>query len=169
MRLAAWLGLATFLIASPARATVLANWDLDEVVRRSDLIVIGTIGKQRSIKVGTDVMTESEVLVEETLRGEPTKSFTLSQLGGKIGTSVYEIVGDAKLGRGDRVLLLTYLHKDGRRYLVGMSLGAYFLSGEHARQTVEVPLVESNGGLRPAPGLRQIAVDRIRAVARARR
>lgn len=163
------LGLgATMMVGAPAAATVLADWDVEELVRRADLIVVGTVKEQRYIvdEALKAVLTESEVVVERTLQGKEAASFVLTQLGGRAGSVVSEVVGDARLAPGDRVLLFTFRHEDGRRYLVGMALGAWFVvSGEEGSfsQDIESPLVDASGAVKAAPGRRTISVDDVRA------
>lgn len=152
-------------VTAPAGATVLAKWDLAEVTRRADLIVVGTIEAQRYVEAG-ELMTESVVRVESTLHGAPAKRIVLSQLGGRKGRIITEIDGDARLAVGDRVLLYTYRHEDGRRYLVGMSLGAYQVEAKSARQTIDVPLVDRSGALSPPPGVRSIDLELVRSTIR---
>lgn len=154
-------------LAGPAAATLLADWDLDELARRADLIVVGTVEAQVTV-VPTDkrvVLTESTIRVERTLLGAPRATFVLSQLGGRKGSVVTEIVGDARLAEGDKVLLFTFEHEDKRRYLVGMALGAWFLGEEPGvlEQTVTASLVDAQGQLREGPGLRQATLADVEA------
>jgi hypothetical protein len=162
------LGLVVLVAASPVRATVLADWNLDDLVQRADLIVVGKVGAQRSVHVqqaghGDTLMTETTIAVERTLLGRSGPSFVLSQLGGREGDRIVEIVGDAVLNPGDRVLLFTYQHSDGRRYLVGMSLGAYLAGGTTFDQQIDVPQIRPDGALLPPPGRRAITEAVVRS------
>lgn len=60
------LGLALAL-AQPAGATVLSDWKLEEIVQRSDLIVIGTVRAARGVEGEGTVLTASKIEVERTL------------------------------------------------------------------------------------------------------
>lgn len=155
-------------VAPGASATILADWDLEELARRSDLVVVGTVKEQRFVvdEKMKAVLTESELVVERTLQGKPMPTLVLTQLGGRAGSVVSEVMGDARLTPGARVLLFTFAHEDGRRYLVGMALGAWFMaSGPDGAltQLVDSPLVNESGEVRPAPGQRIITIDDVKA------
>ncbi|MCC7383777.1 MAG: hypothetical protein IT384_18190 [Deltaproteobacteria bacterium] len=169
-RFSAWpTALALLLLARPAEATVLADWSLDQVAARADLIVIGVVESKRTL-AGEMLMTESVFRVERTLAGAATDRIVLSQLGGRQGDRVVEIVGDAELAIGGRFVLFTRVHADGRRYLVGMALGAYALEGERATQRIDAPLIDARGVVTPAPGVRSLPLEGlIEAIARSRR
>lgn len=162
--------IVVLLLPVSGHATLLLRWDLDQLVARSDLIVVGTLGSQRSIQSGEHVLTESTINVEQTLLGKPIGMFVLSQLGGQIGTIITDVVGTARLRSGQRVVLITYQHADGRRYLVGMSQGAFTLSGSRLVQRIDVPRVLPSGQLSPASGVQTQYVDTlVDAIARRNR
>ena len=123
-------GALLFLAPAAAFATVLADWDLPELLARADRVAIGTIGEKRTVLVEQAPMTETAVRVEETLFGAPVRALSISQLGGVIGGKRTWVDGDAELVRGAKMVLFTYEHRDGRTYLVGMSLGAFLISGD---------------------------------------
>ncbi len=158
---------ASLLVATPASATILADWDLADLAVRTDTVVIGVVGSQRSLRVDGLLMTETEVRVERILRGEPRDTLTLSQLGGREGTLIAEVIGTAELIPGERVLLFTYRHADGRRYLVGMALGAFFVRDrEVLTRRVDVPLMTRDGSLRPPPGRQQLRLEEVETALR---
>jgi len=157
-------------IADAASATVLANWSLEEVVRRGDSVVIGTVRGQRFVESRGEALAETDVEVDEVLLGPPLRTLTVSQMGGEAAGVRTEVVGDARLEPGRRVLLITFAHQDGRRYLVGMALGALFLDDDARtlRQDVEASLVEPDGRVLPPPGERRVDLEGVRALVRAR-
>lgn len=162
-----WLAALLLVIWSgEASATILADWDLEEVIRRADSIVIGRVRARRTVVVDRRPLTETSVEVEETLLGAPVKTLVVSQLGGVVRGQASEVVGDARLRVGDRLLLFTFRHQDGRRHLVGMALGAYVLRGETLEQDVEVPLLREDGRLLPPPGPRTRALNEVRNLIR---
>lgn len=155
-----------FSLAPAAEATVLANWSMEEVVSRADSVVIGTIGAKRTVegKKGR-LLTETTVQVDEVLMGAPRGELVVSQLGGRRGEVVTEVAGDAKLEPGARMLLMTFEHKDGRRYIVGMALGAFRLDGEATLvQRIDATLLDDQGKMHPAPGLRKTSLEKVRAL-----
>ena len=152
----------------PAAATILPNWNLDEMIRRSDLIVVGTVGADRTVRDGRQLLTETSINVERTLLGVSRPTIVISQMGGRDGVRVSGALGDARLIRGHRVLLFTFAAQDGRRFLVGMGLGAYEMSTDRGEQILDVPLVAPGQTITP-PVQRRIAIrDVIRAIGRVR-
>jgi hypothetical protein len=142
------------LLASAAQGTVLADWDVSELAARADRIDVVTVVAQRSSDEGELGRTFSRVRVERTLKGAKATELELTQLGG-VDT---EVVGDARLRVGERWLLFSFGAPDGRRYLVGMSLGAWRVDGARLTQDIEVPLASGDGELLPAPGRRAATI-----------
>jgi hypothetical protein len=146
---------------------MLLNWSLEDLLARADRVVIGRVASQRSVEENGRVLTESVVHVERTLLGNHSPSFVLSQLGGRKGHLVIDVVGTARLAVGQRTLFVTHEADDGRRYLVGMALGAYDMQGDRLEQVVEASLVDVNGSVSTPPSVREaFLVDVIRALPR---
>ncbi len=157
-------------IPATALATLILDWDIDELVARADLVVIGTVGQQRYVEVGGRLVTESDILVEQSLKGRQTLRFVLTQLGGRDGDIIEEVVGTARLRPGQRFLLMTERRRDGRRYIVGLSLGAYHVDGKRLRQTIEASLINSDGRIADPPVERRALIeDVVRAIQRVMR
>lgn len=163
------LAVSMVVVAIPvaASATLILDWDIDELVARADRVVIGTVGQQRYVKANGRIVTESNILVEQTLKGRPLERFVLTQLGGRYGDIIEEVVGTARLRPGQRVLLMTRHHRDGRHTIVGLSLGAYLVDGRRLRQTIEASLVSGDGTIVGPPGERRAVIDDVvRAIER---
>ena len=161
--------LLTALIPAVAHATILANWNLDEVVAHADLVVIGTVGESRVVQVGARVLTETEIQVERTLLGSSAATLVVSQPGGRLGSVATIVVGTVIYRPGARVLLATSLAREGRRYVIGFSLGAYYVFGHTLRQTIDVPLAEPGGVILAPPGERVTSLEAVEAAIARRR
>lgn len=147
-----WVVVAACAWVSPVLATVLLQQSPEELLAQSDLVVLGVVEGQRSLRVAGELMTETTVGVEETLRGAAVKTVVLSQLGGREGHVVADVPGDAQMRPGERVVLITFRHRDGRRYLVGMGLGAFHVgTGDKLQQRVDVPRVSRDGVMQEGP------------------
>lgn len=157
--------MSAILVPAAVGATVLIEQSPQQIMRQADLVVLGHVVAQRSVRAQGTLMTESLVAVEETLKGPATRQVVISQLGGKDGNIEMDVPGDARLVPGQRVVLATYLHDDGRRYLVGMALGAFVIEGQRAMQTVDAPLVTPGGGVQAPPGVRILSLTNLRALA----
>mgnify|MGYP000181253759 CR=1 FL=1 len=147
----------------PALGTVLLDWGVDELARRSDLIVIGTVESKNTVAVDRTLMTDTRVRVERTLAGEPTQIVTVRQLGGQLGKRIVDLPGDAVLETGRKYLLFTAKH-DGHTYLVGMALGALRVENKSLTQTISVPILSREGTMREERAPR---TTNIRAIERA--
>jgi hypothetical protein len=157
----------SFLLSS-ALATVLLDWSLADVLARADLVIVGTIGPQRPSTAGAQLFTDTEVSVDETLYGSKAARIVVSQLGGTRDGVTSSIAGDARLVPGERMLLATYAGTDGRRYLVGMSLGAYAVRGELLSQRIEASLLSADQTLRPGPQVRTTSLTEVRRLLESR-
>lgn len=167
----ALIAVALLALPSAAQATVLFDWGVDELARRADRVVIGTVESQTTVEVGRTLMTDTRIRIERTLAGSPAQTITVRQLGGRLGDRIVDVPGDAVLVRGRRYLLFTAQPPgDLHRYLVGMALGALEVGDTGVlTQTVDVPLVAPSGALREAPGPRFIERAAIEAAIRAAR
>jgi hypothetical protein len=150
------LAIALLLVGgiSAAHATVLVDRTLPQLLARAERVDVGVVTAQRFVDEGEMGVTETTVRIERTLRGASTPTLVLSQLGGERDGVVTELVGDARLREGDRVLLLTRRSPDGRSWLVGMALGAWRVDGELATVDLNVALIGDDGTLRPGPHAR---------------
>ena len=77
------LALATALVAGNAQAMLIAKTNLVDLVRDADSVVLGTV---TSVSDGIEPnyglpYTEVTLSVEETLRGDPSDTFTFRQIG----------------------------------------------------------------------------------------
>lgn len=150
-----------------AGSTVLFDWDLSELTKRADLIVLAKVVSRQSFIAENTIMTRTHLVVERTLMGSDVKEFELLQLGGQVGARIVDVPGDAELVLGQTYLLYT-AHPAGQPYrtLVGMGLGAHRLSGDVLTQDVNVPLMDPTGALLPAPGARTFRLSEVLRVIR---
>lgn len=159
------LGLAVLLVAVPAAATVLHAWSLEERIARADNVVAGkVVGVETRRTDDGMIFTESTIAVTRTLYGPTRSSVVVSQLGGTIGEDTLSIAGTVLFTVGDEVMVIIKRDAAGREQLVGMSQGAFFVTGRTARQNIDVPLMR-DGRLEAPPGVQTLDVDRIRSAA----
>ena len=150
-------------------ATVLMDWTLSERVAHSDLIVIGTIAGASTVEVDGNLMTVTDIDVESVLLGRAPARISVWQFGGERDGKVMRVVGDARLIPGARMLLLTHLYRDGRRYLVGMSMGAYLVQGHQLTGQLDAPLLR-DGEIVSGPGEQHLEVrDVVNAISETHR
>ncbi len=153
----------------PARATILQNWSLEDVVDRSHLIVVGTVGESRYVEIAGQMYTETDIDIERVWHGPPLSRVTVTQLGGRDGDIVTEVVGTVPLVTGQRVLLLLRRARNDRHVIAGMSLGAYLLAGPTARQNIRAHLFDRAGRILPPPGARSVFIEEVERIVRRRK
>jgi hypothetical protein len=160
------LFLGLWLAPAAAGATILSDWSLEQVLGHADRVVLGLVVEQRAVRGARHPLTESVVRVDRVLKGEACDRLVVSQYGGRQGDVTLRIPGDPRLEVGQRVVLITRRARDGRAYLVGMSLGAFRVDGDRLVQSVDVPLLGADGQVRPPPGTRSLRLDELEAAIR---
>ncbi len=118
-------------LASSAQATTVVSLSLEELVKRSDLVVRATVQGQRAFVEGPRdwIYTVSDLNVHESLKGDTKAGVTLQvrQVGGTVGDIEMQLEGNANLRVGEEVLI--FLDRDevrpGYHYVVGLAQGKY--------------------------------------------
>jgi hypothetical protein len=113
-----------------ARATVMLKLELRDLVGRADVIFVGkaTRVESRWSEDRRHIVTDTTFLVERGVRGAlPGATVTVRHLGGSVGGIGMLIAGTPSFRVGEQALLFTDL-RAGRRYVTGMSQGAYLVA-----------------------------------------
>jgi hypothetical protein len=158
-------GVALLLAASirPAAASVVLALSLEDLTRKSEVIVLGVPTEQQSRRHfdGKLIVTDVSVRVEDVLKGSAKRGQTVvaTVLGGKLDGIALQVPGEAHLPIGQRLLLFLYrAPTSGDLRVVGMSQGVLALT-QQGNTTMVTPggtgaaLVQpgSDGQLRDAP------------------
>jgi hypothetical protein len=105
-----------------ARATLLVTAQAGALVDRADAIVLGSVRATRARWEGARIVTDVDLEVAETIKGQPARILTVVAPGGKIGDVRMQVVGGAEFRSGDRSILFLSL-RDGTPRLLGLSAG----------------------------------------------
>ncbi|MEZ4473757.1 MAG: hypothetical protein R3F60_23795 [bacterium] len=124
------LGLALALVftAGAASATIVQSLSLDDMSRKADVIVHGTVVEQATAWNDTRsrIYTVTTVEVKERLKGKGETRIRIRQLGGTVDGITQSIVGNARLSVGEEVVVfLTQDAEKGLHYVIGMAQGKY--------------------------------------------
>ena len=85
------LALLLVVLASiPARAASEREMSLEEMVGAADEVVVGEVVTTSARWEGRLIVTDAVVRVDEALKGAPTKTLTITELG---GTAVHPVLG----------------------------------------------------------------------------
>jgi len=139
--------LAGFLVVAcagqAARATVMVQLDLRQLVGRADVIFVGTVLKTHShwTEDRRHIVTDTTFQVGQPLRGSTTgKTVVVRNLGGAVGEIGMRVSGAPSFNQGARVVLFTE-QRGPDRFVVGMRQGVYEVASDSAgRATVRADL-----------------------------
>lgn len=110
---------AVALAGSPARGTVLvesAPLPPEWLVRRADLIVVGTVTDARARWEGKRIVTDLELRVDRPVRGRPDAStIRVRAPGGSVDGIAMRVLGAPTFRLGDRALLFLVRRGDVHR------------------------------------------------------
>lgn len=161
------------VVALPARAASEREMSLEEMVGAADEVVVGEVLTTSARWEGRLIVTDAVVRVDEALKGVPTKTVTITELGGTavhpvIGAPVtMDVSGESRLAPHERVVLFVEQRRPGRRDLVGGSQGKVVLRVDATTGATMLPVgpkrlrVERDQG-RTAIGAESTTLDAFR-------
>jgi hypothetical protein len=129
---------------APAGATTVPDLSVSEMATRSELIFTGRVVDQSSHldrqvidgRTSVRVLTDTTFAVEQVLKGEKVRTFTLTQIGGTAGEGTERrtqvIWGQATFTVGESVVLFLEHADTGRWVVTGLAQGKYTLHGDLA-------------------------------------
>lgn len=122
---------------SRASATVILPLDLEQLSRRADRVLVGTvIAEAPARRIGGLLTTTYDVRVDECVKGPCTIShLQVTRLGGEAGGVGTYVPGEARLALHEEVLL--FLRPGGG--VVGMAQGKWLVTRDSARRANVTP------------------------------
>lgn len=133
---ALWIAFA--MSALPAAATTMWKSDVTELARSSASVVRGTVQNIQSHWTGDHmrIVTDVDIAVTETLKGEPARTVRVTQPGGQVGHLGQSVEGIAAFAQGEDVVV--FLTPAGSRQfaLSGMAQGKYSISRAADQKTL---------------------------------
>lgn len=138
--------LLTFLgFTTPAAATLLVPQSPAEMGSASDLVVRGEVREVRSFwnQTGTKILTEVEVAVEESYKGQAT-TVRVRQLGGEVDNVRMTVSGALAWTPGEDVLLFLERGRTDHYRVAGFTQGKFQVDYDRAlqRHMVRRPAVD---------------------------
>src|SRR5688572_4379724 len=95
-------------------ATTVERLGLDELVRKSDRIVVARVADTRTHWGGAKgrlILTTYTLEVEESIKGQSPRTVEITTVGGKIGNLQLHVAGMVAFGRGERAVV--FLERSG--------------------------------------------------------
>jgi hypothetical protein len=126
------------LIAASAFATTVAKLNLEQLVKRADIIVQGQV---QSVYSQWDeerhlVFTYVSIRVDESIKGSNRRSVLIRQVGGTVGTVQMSIAGVPQFRTGEAAIVFLKHQDDSTFQVVGMSQGLYEVVEDYAISNV---------------------------------
>jgi hypothetical protein len=117
-------------------ATTVIPPTFDQLVQQAELIFQGTVTDMKSVWEGEGaqrhISTYVTFQVEDTVKGNPGKSYTIRMLGGTVGDLTMEITDTPKFHKGDREILFVEHNYDQFVPLVGINHGHFRVQHDDA-------------------------------------
>ncbi len=148
--------LALFLVATPrAFATTMRLLPLNELVQRSDVVVVGIASSSSTEWQGGRIVTRTSVQASEQWVGEVSTEFDVLSLGGRVDNLAQRVEGAAQLPQGKPLVLFLRRDTSGSYHPVGMWQGVFLVSNEG---TTEQQVQRAPGGAMLLPSRLRVPV-----------
>src|SRR5947209_9565570 len=99
-----WPTCVLMLFASAASATTIVLPTDDQLIRKSPVIVEGTVISSGAVLRGEGIWTETKLAVDRTLKGDAAGELTIREVGGEIDGRITKIYGSPVYQPGERVM-----------------------------------------------------------------
>ncbi|MBN1655306.1 MAG: hypothetical protein JXA30_16185 [Deltaproteobacteria bacterium] len=130
------------LLVWPVRASVIMRFELEQLVARSDVIVVATtLGWKSRWGARKRILTDVTLRVDESIKGkyQPSDVLVVTRLGGEIDGLGMRVAGEAAFYKDKKALVfLREIPASGELRVVGMSQGVYHFN-EAQGQIVVAP------------------------------
>lgn len=133
---------ATLLLGLPAAATTMLRMDLTGLAQAADTVVHGTVRRMESRWSGDHrrIVTDVEIEVTETLKGQASSTVLVVQPGGRVGDIGQIVHGLASFAPGEEVVVFLERHGANAFRVTGMAQGKYQVRrSEDSRSVLAVP------------------------------
>jgi hypothetical protein len=118
---------AALLLGLPAAATTMLKMDLAGLAQTADTVVHGTVRRMESRWSGDRrrIVTDVEIEVAETLKGQASGTVLIVQPGGRVGDIGQKVHGMASFTPGEEVVVFLDRKGPSAFRVTGMAQGKY--------------------------------------------
>src|SRR5258708_18899814 len=99
-----WPTCGLMLFASTVSATTIVLPTDDQLIRKSPVIVEGTVISSMPVLRGEGIWTETKLAVDRTIKGDAAGELTIREVGGEIDGRITKIFGTPVYTPGERVM-----------------------------------------------------------------
>lgn len=143
-------------LTTEARASSVAELDLETLSARADRVVVGHVEKMESyfLAGSARIVTDVTLVAERPVLGDPSASrFVVRHLGGEVGKVGQLVSGEASYRVGQRLVLFA-AKRQGAFFAVGMAQGVLPIRDDHSGVAkVEAPRSKAAPKLRTVDDL----------------
>jgi PKD repeat protein len=120
-----WPTCVLVLLASAVSATTIVLPTDDQLVRKSPVIVEGTVISSRPVLRGEGIWTETKLMVDRSLKGDAAGELTIREVGGEIDGRITKIFGSPDYKAGERVMAFLTPTSRGDYQTVDLFVGKF--------------------------------------------
>jgi hypothetical protein len=125
-------------VCTLSHATTVERLGLDDLVKKSNKIVVGKVSNARTYWGGSNgklILTTYTIEVDESIKGPASRTVELTTIGGQIGTLQLHVAGMVSFEKGENAVL--FIENSGAySTVVGLSQGKFTVTnGEVANDT----------------------------------
>jgi PKD repeat protein len=113
------------LFASAVSATTIVLPTDDQLIRKSPVIVEGTVISSAPVLRGEGIWTETKLAVDRTLKGDATGELTIREVGGEIDGRITKIFGAPVYTPGERVMAFLTPTPRGEYQTIDLFVGKF--------------------------------------------
>jgi len=134
------VALSILLVLIPlAFATTFLPQTLDDLDKKADYVVIGTVVEQESVAEDTSIITATTIDIDEVLKGKGYPSQVIvKEKGGVVGDIMMVVPGSPEFEDGEKVAIFVDQEKRSwsrvEGHTVGMAQGKFSIVGEEGQE-----------------------------------
>jgi PKD repeat protein len=120
-----WPTCVLLLLASAASATTIVLPTDAQLIRKSPVIVEGTVISSMPVLRGEGIWTETKLAVDRTIKGDASGELTIREVGGELGGRITKIFGTPVYTPGERVMAFLTPTSRGDYQTIDLFIGKF--------------------------------------------
>jgi hypothetical protein len=129
--------LAILLFTTSAYATTVQRLGLEDLVKRAHTIVVGRVTDSRTYWAPDRklIFTDYTIQVDESMKGQSSRSVAVTTIGGKIGDVELHVSGMPAFQRGENAVVFIE-ESAGRQVVLGLGQGKFTVTNGEVTNNV---------------------------------
>jgi hypothetical protein len=138
----------TVLIGTGSYATTVLRFSLEDLVKRSQFIVVGKVTGERTYWTADRkmILTDHSIEVNESIKGQASRSIVVTTVGGRMGDTELYVAGMPAFQKGEDAVV--FVEQTGAyRTVVGLGQGKFtVVNGEVANNVADLSFPDGRPG-----------------------